>query len=115
MNKKATRYFSNRQEKQVAKAVGGKQTSNSGATAFSKGDVNTDNWLLECKTKTSPCNSMTIQREWFDKNAEEAFSMGKDYNAVVIDFGRLENYYIIDEKTFLRMKSALEKEDADET
>lgn len=29
-----TRFYSSRQEKAVAKAVGGKQTSNSGATDF---------------------------------------------------------------------------------
>ena len=33
MNKQCTRYFSNKQEKHVAKAVGGKQTANSGATS----------------------------------------------------------------------------------
>ena len=36
MNKQCNRYFSNKQEKHVAKAVGGKQTANSGATMFSK-------------------------------------------------------------------------------
>ena len=30
--KKPTRYFSDKQEKAVAKAIGGKQTANSGAT-----------------------------------------------------------------------------------
>lgn len=34
MNKNSTRYYSNRQEKQVAKSIGGKQTPNSGATKF---------------------------------------------------------------------------------
>jgi hypothetical protein len=37
--KKPTRYYSDKQEKAIAKAVGGKQTANSGATAFQKGDV----------------------------------------------------------------------------
>lgn len=32
---KPTRYYSNKQEKHIAKSVKGKQTSNSGATAFS--------------------------------------------------------------------------------
>ena len=32
MNKSSTRYFSSKQEKAVAKAVGGKKTANSGAT-----------------------------------------------------------------------------------
>lgn len=31
---KPTRFYSNRQEKSVAKAVSGKQTANSGATPF---------------------------------------------------------------------------------
>lgn len=110
MNKKATRYFSNIQEKKIAKAVGGRKTANSGATKFSKGDVSNDNWLFEAKTKTTPSESMSIKREWLDKNAEEAFAMGKDYSAVVIDFGQGDNYYIVDEKTFLRMMNALRRE-----
>ena len=32
-----TRYYSNRQERKVAKAVGGRKTANSGATDFNKG------------------------------------------------------------------------------
>lgn len=112
MNKKATRYFSNIQEKKIAKVVGGRKTANSGATKFSKGDVSNDNWLFEAKTKTTPSESMSVKREWLDKNAEEAFAMGKDYSAVVIDFGCGDNYYIVDEKTFLRMMNALAKEES---
>ena len=33
---KATRYYSNRQEKKIAKTVGGKLQPNSGATLFNK-------------------------------------------------------------------------------
>ena len=36
MNKNSTRYFSNKQEKHIAKELGGKQTANSGATPFYK-------------------------------------------------------------------------------
>ena len=107
-NKTSTRYFSSRQEKKVAKAVGGKKVANSGATKFSKGDVRTDNWLFECKTKTTPSESMSVKLEWLIKNEEEAFAMGKDYSAVVIDFGSSDNYYIVDERTFLSMKEALD-------
>ena len=96
-----TRFYSNKQEKQVAKAVGGKQTANSGATTFSKGDVRTDNWLIECKTATTAKASFSIKREWLSKNREEAFAMGKQYNTLCFDFGNGSNrYYIIDEKTF---------------
>lgn len=109
MNRQATRYFSNKQEKKVAKAVSGKQTANSGATKFSKGDVRTENWLIECKTKTKESQSMTIHKDWLEKNAEEAFAMGKDYNALAFDFGDDKRYYIVDEKTFIEMKNSLER------
>jgi hypothetical protein len=108
---KPTRFYSNNQEKQVAKAISGKQTANSGATPFSKGDVITpgrDGWLIECKTSTTAKASFSIKREWLSKNKEEAFAMGKDHNALCFDFGNGSNrYYVIDEKTFLRIKELL--------
>ena len=97
---KPTRFYSGRQEKKVAKAIGGKQTANSGATAFNKGDVFTDDWLIECKTKWNVAKSFTIKREWLEKNKEEAFAMGKDYNALAFDYGDGKNWYVVDEKTF---------------
>ena len=106
VNKKNnTRYFSNKQEKHVAKVVGGKQTANSGATMFSKGDVTLNDWLLGCKTKTSPSQSISIKKEWLEKNEEEAFSMNKHHSALVFNFGDLhnaQNYYIINEQEFKR-------------
>ena len=104
-----TRFYSTQQEKKVAKAVKGKRTANSGATKWSKGDVVTDLFLLECKTHTEPRKQMTIQKEWFDKNKEEAFAMHKDYSAVVIDFGDGENHYIIDEYLFGQLLNYLEE------
>ena len=104
-NKSATRYFSSKQEKHVAKAVGGKQVANSGATMFSKGDVARDNWLIECKTKTSPSQSMSIKKDWLEKNEEEAFAMQKEHSALAFNFGDIhnaQNYYIISEQEFLR-------------
>lgn len=99
--KKPTRYYSNKQEKSVAKTLGGQQTPNSGATPWVKGDVTTDNWLIECKTRTSEVDSMSIKKEWLLKNLEEALFMGKMYNALCFNFGPGEpNYYIIDENTF---------------
>jgi hypothetical protein len=108
-----TRFYSNKQEKHIAKVVGGKKVANSGATAFNKGDVTSENWLFEAKTKTSESQSMTIKREWLTKNKEEMFAMGKSYCALVFDFGDGNNYYVLDEKTFLQMKEALEIKDED--
>lgn len=109
---KPTRFYSNKQEKAIAKAIGGKQTANSGATAFSKGDVVADNWLIEAKTATTEKKSFAIKKEWLEKNKEEAFAMRKDYNALCFDFGdNGKRYYVVDEKTFIRAKEAIANED----
>ena len=106
-----TRFYSSRQEKKVAKAVGGKQVSNSGATAFNKGDVTSDNFLIECKTCVEDKKSFSIKQDWLEKNKEEAFEMGKDYSALAFNFGpSSENYYVIDEKLFKILKEVLESE-----
>ena len=108
-----TRHYSKRQEKKVAKAVGGKRTANSGATPFEKGDVITQDWLIECKTKTKDCSSFTIKEDWLLKNEEEAFAMGKNNSALCFDFGPNANkrYYIISERLFELLKNYLEEED----
>ena len=106
-----TRYYSNKQEKRVAKLVNGKQTANSGATAFSKGDVYNDSWLIECKTSTSEKQAVSIKRDWIEKNKEEAFAMNKLYSAVAFDFGNGDNYFIIDEKTFKTLLELLEEKE----
>lgn len=96
-----TRYFSDIQEKSVAKKFDGKQTKNSGATPFQKGDILLENLLLECKTKMSPSESISIKKEWLEKNNREALFMGKPYNALVFNFGPNENnYYVINEELF---------------
>lgn len=115
-NKTATRYFSSRQEKSVAKAVNGRVVPNSGATRFSKGDVSADGWLLECKTKTSPSQSFSIKKEWLEKNEEEAFAMGKPHSALCFNFGDLHNvtnYYILSEREFKRFLE-MERRQTDE-
>lgn len=107
-----TRYYSKQQEKKVAKAVNGKRTANSGATPFQKGDVATQDWLIECKTKIKDCNSFTIKEEWLLKNEEEAFAMGKNYSALCFDFGPSANkrYYVISERLLLMLQSYIEGE-----
>lgn len=96
-----TRHYSSQQEKEVAKTFGGQTQKNSGATLFAKGDVKLDNFLLECKTKTSHSESMSIKKEWLEKNRSEALFVGKKYNALAFNFGpNEENFYIIDESLF---------------
>lgn len=106
-----TRNYSSRQEKTVAKAVNGKVQKNSGATLFDKGDVLTsgkNSFLLECKTKTAPSESISIKKEWFEKNKQECLLTGTPHQAVVFNFGPgEENHYIIDEYLFLELLSYL--------
>lgn len=102
-----TRHYSSAQEKTVAKAVNGKVQKNSGATDFQKGDIVTsgrNSFLLECKTKTSPSASISIQKSWFEKNRQECLLTGTPHQAVVFNFGPgEENHYIIDEYLFLEL------------
>ena len=110
---KPPRYYSNRQEKAVAKEIGGKQTKNSGATLFQKSDVYTDLFNLECKTKTTNSDSISIKREWFEKQIKENIQMGKKYSAIVFNFGPdapyNENHYIINEQLFLALQEYLKE------
>lgn len=110
--KTPTRVFSTAQEKQIEKVTGGKRTPNSGATDFGgKGDILTDLFLLEAKTKTSSSKSMSIKKEWIDKNKQEAVYMGKPHSAIVFNFGPgEENHYIIDEDLFLKLLEVIENE-----
>ena len=99
--KKPTRSFSNKQEKTVARIVNGKQTISSGSTPFSKGDVLTEKFTIECKTKTSHADSISIKKEWITKQIQESTFMGKPYWAISFNFGPDEkNYFIVDEYLF---------------
>ena len=103
---KPTRYYSKKQEESVAKAVGGRRTPNSGATDFGgKSDVDITNLFnIECKTKTSNSESISIKKEWLLKNKREATFDGNPYSAIAFNFGPdSNNYYIIEEYLFLEL------------
>lgn len=110
--KTPTRDMSSAQEKAIAKAVGGRRTPNSGATDFSgKGDVVTDLFLLEAKTKMGKSKSISLKKEWFDKLAQETSFSGKRYSALVFNFGPGEkNHYVIDEDLFVILQNWLERQ-----
>lgn len=94
---RATRYYSNKQEKDVANELNGKQQVNSGATPFYKGDVRTDDLLIECKTCTSEQKSFTIKKEWLDTIKKEALVDAK-IPVLAFNFGTKENYYVLNER-----------------
>ncbi len=108
---KSTREASSRQEKAISKALGGRRTSNSGATKFDKGDLTTKHFLIEAKTAMTPKSSFSIKKEWMTKLKEEQFAVGKMYSALCFDFGdEKDRYYIIDEKMFKYIIELLNKE-----
>jgi hypothetical protein len=100
-NKESTRYFSDAHEKSICKALGGRQNSNSGAGHFNKGDVIVQeaSLLIEAKCCMLPKSSVSIKKEWVEKNKQESFMTRKDNHAVCINFEPDgTNYYLIDEK-----------------
>ena len=108
-----TRAFSKKQEMAVAAAIGGHCTPNSGATMFGgKGDVHTQDglFLIECKTKMTSAASITLKKEWFEKNKQEMVFEGKEHEALVFNFGPNEPmHYIIDEYLFLELLEYLKR------
>lgn len=96
-----TRHYSKQQETAVAKKFSGSRTLNSGATPYQPGDVYLDEYLVECKTKTTHSDSITIKKEWLEKIRKEALFVGKPKEALFFNFGPDEsNYVIIHEDIF---------------
>lgn len=102
-----TRKFSNLQEKQIAKKLGGRVQPNSGAANFVAGDVKLDFMLIDAKTVTIPKKSISIREEWFNKIRYEAFAMNKEMSCIAFNFGPgRPNYYAVNEKDFKELLEA---------
>jgi hypothetical protein len=112
-NKLSTREFSDIHEKSVCKLLGAQQVSNSGAGAFRKGDVVHRNAsvLIECKTVVTDKKSVSIKKEWIDKNKEERFTQRLSNSSIAFNFGPNQpNYFVIDEKLMKFLVEKLEEE-----
>ncbi len=105
-DKKPTRHYSAKQEKRASALLGLKVTPNSGATAFAKGDARDQNLLVEFKTLTKAQKSHSLQKEWFDKNQEEAFATGRRFSAVGFDFGDGKDYIAVSVEDFAEFYGA---------
>lgn len=100
-NDTSTRAYSDKHEKSVCKALNAKQQPNSGAGLWRKGDVVQEDasLLIECKCSMSPKKSVSIKKDWIDKNKKESFFNRLSNTAICINFEPDgDNYYIIDEK-----------------
>ena len=111
-NKESTRYFSSKQEEYVAKLTNGRTVSNSGAAKFTCGDVISDEFIIECKTKMKPSESFSIKKQWLIDSEYERISARKAHNALCFSFGENEpNYFVLSEKEFLRYIELLREGD----
>ena len=68
----STKTFSSKQEKMVARELGGYQIGGSGAMPCAPGDVKTYEWLVECKTHTTPGQNITFNADVWTKIKNEA-------------------------------------------
>ena len=98
-----TRYFSDKQEKHIAKLTDGKVQSNSGGTKFGGGDVHTNKFFIEAKTPTKEQKAFSIKKDWIDKMQEQAFEQGKEESVLAFRFSPndKEDFYVLTEKQFL--------------
>lgn len=100
-NKEATRYYSDKHEESICRALGAQKQSNSGAGRFRKGDVihNGASILIEAKTTMTEKESFSVKKDWIIKNKEESFSLRKSNSCICFNFGpEQDNYYIINEE-----------------
>lgn len=109
-NKESTRYYSDKQEQYISKLLGGQKTANSGAGKWSKGDVIVKDAgiSIECKTTLKEKSSVTVKKEWLDKQRRESWEDRMSNSAIAISFTPEgdKNYFVIDEKL---MKFLVEK------
>lgn len=108
-----TRYFSDKQEKHIAKVTEGKVQSNSGGTKFGGGDVHTNKFFIEAKTPTKEQTSFTIKKEWIIKMREQAYEQGKEESVLAFRFDPdIDNdLYVLSQKQFLEYLKYKEGED----
>ena len=110
-NKRATKYYSTKQEKYIASILNGKTVSGSGSPNFCCGDVITDDWLFECKTSIKSKQSFSIKKEWIEKNNIERMNLQKPYSALVFQFEEDgENYFVVNERTFKQLLDRVQNE-----
>ena len=109
-----TRYFSDKQEKHIAKVTGGKVQSNSGGTKFGGGDVHTDKFFIEAKTPTKEQTSFTIKKEWIIKMREQAYEQGKEESVLAFRFDPNidTDLYVLSQRQFLEYLRYKEESDA---
>ena len=108
---KPTRFYSNKQEKGVAKTLNGNQQINSGATPFYKGDVKTGHFLVEAKTTETPKKSFAVKKEWLTTINKEAFAERRIPGLAIRFEPDGEDYFILDKRGMVTFNQLLNQEE----
>lgn len=90
MDKNSTKYYSTKQEKMVADALGGYAIGGSGAMPTNPGDVKTYDWLVECKTHTEPGHTIFFDLAVWKKIEEESMATHRKPVLIVDDGSQKE-------------------------
>lgn len=85
-NSKGKRYFSDKQEHQIAQALGWNVVPGSGARHLYPGDVCGIDWLGECKTHITPNCAIVFNLKVWHKISEEAAARQR-YPVLFVDDG----------------------------
>lgn len=96
---KPTKYYSEIQEKYVAGKLGWERVAASGARDLHPGDVMSDTWVGECKTRTKIADKIVINRLWWDKLISEAEFVHKS-PALFVDNGDTSNLWVVSYSTY---------------
>lgn len=85
-----------KQEKMVADFMGWKVVTGSGSRPFRPGDVQNDNYLVECKTHVTEQLNIVFKKEHWNKISKESRSVNK-YPALITDNGtqRAKNTWVM--------------------
>lgn len=103
INKDKSKRQENRIRKSFAKlGKDAKTTLGSGSLWFQKGDVMTEDFLIEAKTKVKPSKSISLKKEWFDKIYNEAFTDNK-IGLLVFSFGDGNDIVSLSQEDFLNI------------
>ena len=91
MSETNMKIYSTKQEKMVAKALGGYPVGGSGAMPCAPGDVKNYEWLVECKTHSEPDKSILFNLDVWKKIESEAMGVQRKPVLVVDDGSQTES------------------------
>ena len=111
LSKNLGKDYSQSQERDIARMLGGRVQSNSGGTRFGGGDVLTKNFFIEAKIPTKDQTSFSIKKEWIEKMKEQSFEQGKSSSALAFRFSPDgEDYFVINSRLMKLLVEYFEKE-----